>query len=139
MGPAVQSGHSAASRKQPVNGFCPSPEQAWKDFSWAHLQKLEDILRFFHGSCQPILDEMTPQSRMKLLANIDIAAAEAFWAAKHPKLKNTEQKIQEILLEKTKQYLVLLALDKDEARLESLLGRAKWIVLKQEDEVAQDE
>ena len=82
----------------------------------------------FHGACKAILDKMTPQSRIKLLANIDICCAETFWAAKDPKLKYGEQKIQELLLEKTQQYLAPLGLEGDEEKLKSLSGRAHWAV-----------
>ena len=123
-----------AYRKQPTNGFCPSPESAWGSFSSAHLQKLEDVLRFFHGACKDILDKMTPQSRIKLLANIDICCAETFWAAKDPKLKYGEQKIQELLLEKTQQYLAPLGLEGDEEKLKSMTGRADWILFKKDAE-----
>ena len=90
-----------AYRSKPHNGFCPNPEQAWRSYSWAHLQKLEDMLRFFHGACKDMLDKLTAQSRIKLLANIDICCADTFYAAKEPKLKYGEEKIQELLLEKT--------------------------------------
>ena len=126
-----------AYRKHPNNGFCPSPEAAWGGFSWAHLQKLEDVLRFFHVVCKAILDKITPQSRIKLLANIDIAAAETFWAAKDPKLKYGEQKIQELLLEKTQQYLAPLGLEEDEEKLKSMTGRANWILFKKDAEQPQ--
>ena len=109
-----------AYRQKPTLGFCPSPEPAWGTFSWAHLQKLEDLLRFFHGSCKDLVDKMPPQSRILILGNIDIAAAESFWAAKDPKLKHGEQKIQEILLVGTKKYLAQLGLEEDEEKVNSL-------------------
>ena len=126
-----------AYRKQPSNGFCPSPEAAWGTFSWAHLQKLEDLLRFFHGSCKDLVDKMKPQSRILFLGNIDVAAAESFWAAKDPKLKYGEQKIQEILLAGTKKYLAQLGLEEDEEKVNSLYGRAHWICFKKDAEPGQ--
>ena len=48
--------------KKPVHGFCPSPESPWAEFSEAHLQKLEDVLRFFHVGCKDIVDQMEPPS-----------------------------------------------------------------------------
>jgi len=100
-----------AYRKQPSNGFCPSPEPRWATFSWVHLQKLEELLRFFHGACKHIVDELQPQSRIVLLANVDIAAAEAFWTAKNT--KGGDQNIQRLLLEATKKYLAPLGLEGD--------------------------
>jgi hypothetical protein len=125
-----------AYRKKPVNSFCPSPEAAWGEFAWAHLQKLEDLLRFFHVACKAIVDTKTPQSRIQLLANIDIAAAETFWAAKDPKLKYGEQKIQALLLEATKKYLAPLGLEEDEEKMKSLTGRANWILFQKDAEPA---
>ena len=91
-----------------MHGFCPSPESSWAELSEAHLQKLEDVLRFFHVACKDIVDQMSPAERILLLANIDVAAAEAFWLAKGPKLKYGETKIQDMLLEATKKFLELL-------------------------------
>ena len=51
-----------AYRKNPMHGFCPSPESSWAEFSEAHLQKLEDVLRFFHVGCKDIVDQMEPPS-----------------------------------------------------------------------------
>jgi hypothetical protein len=117
-----------AYRNKPNACFCPSPEAAWGTFEWAHLQKLEDLLRFFHGSCKEILDGMKPQSRrILLLGNIDIAAAELFWAAKDQKLKHGVQKIQEILLAGTKKYLPQVGLERDGKWMKELEGRADWI------------
>ena len=111
-----------AYRSKPSNGFCPSPEAAWGSFSWPHLQKLEDLLRFFHVHCKNIVNDMTPQSRILLLGNLDVAAAESFWAAKDVKLKNNVDKIQEILLAGTKKYLAPLGLDGDGQKVAELVG-----------------
>ena len=81
-----------------------------------------------------MLDKMTAQSRIKLLANIDICCADTFYAAKEPKLKYGEQKIQELLLEKTQQYLAPLGLEGDEEKLKSMTGRADWILFKKDAE-----
>ena len=74
------------------NGFCPSPEAAWGDFEWDHLQTLEEVLRFFHGACRPWLDKVQAQSRSKLLANIDVAATDTFFGASDPKQKKNNTK-----------------------------------------------
>ena len=49
-----------ACRNKPTNGFCPSPETAWGDFEWDHLQKFQELLRFLHGACKPWLDKLKP-------------------------------------------------------------------------------
>ena len=68
-----------AYRKQPQNGFCPSPEPAWAEFTWAHMTKLEELLRFFHASCKHLLENLPMHLRFLLMGNIDVAAVEAFW------------------------------------------------------------
>ena len=94
-----------AYRKKPVYGFCPSPEPSWGDFAWTGgLQLLEDLLRFFHGACRSHLAKLSPQSRQKLLGNIDVAAADAFYVAIDPKQKNI-QDVQSLLLQATVKYL----------------------------------
>ena len=125
-----------AYRKKPVMGYCPSPEPAWAKFAWAHVQMLEDVLRFFHVACKAIMDEMKPQSRIQLLANVDIAAAETFWAAKTAKMTYGQQKIGEQLLERTKRYLEPLKLDEDPGKLKSLPGRPEWIIFTKDPEPA---
>ena len=127
-----------AYRQKPTNGFCPSPEAAWGEFPWPHVQKLEDMLRFFHVSCKDSIDKLKPQSRIQLLGNIDIAAADAFWHAKDPKLKYSGRQIEESLLRQLKKYLAPLGLeedaDHDAQKIKenwnsmAVIGRATWIV-----------
>ena len=71
-----------AYRKKPTAGYCPGPEPVWRHFSWKALEPLEEMLRYFHVGSKALLSLMKPQSRIALLANMDIAAAEAFLAAK---------------------------------------------------------
>ena len=52
---------------------------------------------------------------------MDIAAADAFFAAKDPKLKYGEKKIQSLLLESMRKYLTPLKLEGDEEQLKLLL------------------
>ncbi len=94
-------------------GFCPSPEAAWGAYGWEHLESLETLLRFFHDTCQEALDKLPPHSRIQILANIDVAATEAFFAAKAIK-KVTVRKIQELLLESTAKYAEQLGLSVDQ-------------------------
>ena len=86
-------------RKTPVNGFCPSPETAWGDWKWSDVRILEELLRFFHGSCKEAIAAMAVTDGVKFLGNVDIAAAELFWNAKTNKMKYAALKIQELMLE----------------------------------------
>ena len=70
-----------AYRKKPSMGCCPNPETAWTAFPMAKLQPLEGLLRFFHSTCKASLDKLSPQSRAKVQANIDVAAADTFLIA----------------------------------------------------------
>jgi len=119
-------------RKKPLCGFCPSPEAAWGQFEWNHLQLLEELLRFFHATCVPLLDKLLPQSRNKLLANVDVSATDAFWLAKDAKQKNGVEKIQSLLLEATHKYWETL--DKQSE------GKGQpthpWILYKKKEEAA---
>ena len=102
------------------------------------MQKLEEVLRFFHVSCKQSIDKLKPQSRIQLLGNIDIAAAEAFWQAKDPKLKYGGRQIEEKLLGQLKKFLAPLGLEEDaendaqkvaeDWNSMALIGRAAWIV-----------
>ena len=91
-----------AYRKKPINGFCPSPETAWGSFEEDSMQMLEELLRFLHVGCKP-LEKSKPQLRNKLLANIDVAATDAFFAA--PKKRSDQKNIPGILLASTAKYL----------------------------------
>ena len=98
-----------AYRKKPTHGFCPSPEPAWKEFGWDELRKLEELLRFFHAECKPLFESLTPQSRDKLMANIDVTAADAFFAAKGRKQRG--KALEDALLESVAKYLEALKLE----------------------------
>jgi hypothetical protein len=115
-----------AYRKAPVNGFCPSPENAWKDFSWAHLEKMEELLRFFHNSCKAIIDKTPPASRVLFLGNIDVAVAEAFWHTK-PATKDGLVKLEENLFAGISKHLVHVGLDNPSDAVTQLPHVAEWI------------
>ena len=87
-----------AYRKKPTNGFCPSPEPAWGEVGWAHLECLECLLRFFHVTSKPAFERLPPQSRILRLANLDVVAVDTFLIAKGTK-KNSLEKIQELMIE----------------------------------------
>jgi hypothetical protein len=67
-----------AYRKTPLNGYCANPEPGWTDFGEESLEKLEDMLRFFHNVVGNA--GFTSQSRLKMQCNIDIGVTAAFWA-----------------------------------------------------------
>jgi len=99
-----------AYRMKPRNGFCPGPEPAWGDFAWTELEKLEALLRFFHSTCKPYLLKLGPQSRTEILANIDVAACDAFFDTCKAKKKTTPQKIQDALIASVEKYAEQLGL-----------------------------
>ena len=68
-------------KKPPVGIICPNPEPAWASISLEKLQPLEGLLRFFHNACKDSLEKLEPKSRIKLLGNVDVAAADAFLVA----------------------------------------------------------
>ena len=72
-----------AYRKKPTNGFCPSPESVWGTFGWDELQYLEKLLQYFHVTCKLKWEEkLKPPARTMFLANVDVAATDAFYAAR---------------------------------------------------------
>jgi len=99
-----------AYRQKPCLGFCPNPEAGWASFTWPTLENLEALLRFFHGTCKASLDTLTPQSRLKLLSNIDVTAADTFFLASEAKKKNTLDQIRKLMLAATAKYLEPLGL-----------------------------
>lgn len=98
-------------RKKPTMGFCPNPESSWTGFDAEMVEQLEALLRYFHGTCKAALDELPPQSRIKLLANVDVAAADAFYVAaaavspKHLGPRKNCEVVRKELLEATRKYL----------------------------------
>ncbi len=72
------------------------------------------VAHYNHHTCQEALDKLPPHSRIKILANIDVAATEAFVAAKSTK-KVAVPKIRELLVESTAKHVEQLGLS-DEQR-----------------------
>jgi hypothetical protein len=116
-----------AYRKQPQNTYCPCPESAWGEFNWDALQLLEDLLRFFHVSCLAHLNKLGDVSRIMLLGNIDIAAADAFFVAKAPKLRLSTEKIQKALLDATRKFMEPMGLMIGNSQYLDLPDRKLWI------------
>ena len=69
-------------------------------------------MRFFHVSCKDTVDSLAPQSRIQLMGNIGITAADAFIMAYDTKSKSkpSDSKIKEALLGATNTYLEPLGL-----------------------------
>ena len=98
-------------RKKPVVGFCPSPESLWTAMEEVRLQLLEGLLRFFHVDLTVLVGKLQPQSRQKLLGNIDVAAADAFFTQASKKPKVSIKAIQNALREGTREYAVQLGVN----------------------------
>jgi hypothetical protein len=100
-----------AYRKNPTYGYCPSPEVYWTTVPLERLKKLEELLRFFHSTIKDKLDQMSPQSRIKELSNIDVAVTEIFYVKDTSTPKPSLAKLQDCLLEATVKYLPKLGMD----------------------------
>ena len=117
-----------AYRKKPSLGFCPNPEAFWSNCTLAMLEDLEALLRYFHGTCKAEMDKLSPQSRIKLQANIDVAAVEAFISAYHnnTKKKTPPAKIRAALLEATAKYFHEIGVTSN-ALVQPAVADMEWI------------
>jgi len=104
-----------AYRKKPSNGFCPNPESHWGEYDDGAMNKLEELLRFFHVACKPFFEKLQPQSRAKVMADIDIAATDTFFFYEKPRVKPNMKKLQERLLEACEKHLEHLGISPDDA------------------------
>ena len=87
-----------AYRKKPQHGFCPSPESKFRTASFEALTTLEQLLHYFHYGRRAAVAALGDEHRQKaLLANVDVAAADAFMGAQEKDLKTK-------LLEATHKY-----------------------------------
>ena len=100
-----------AYRKKPIHGFCPSPETLWTEVPWDRLQKLEELLRLFHSTFMPQLHKMQPQLRIRLLANVDVTATDAFFVTESSKQNVAVQVIEASLLKATQKFLEPLGVE----------------------------
>ena len=120
-----------AYRKKPCVGFCPNPEGAWGTFTMETLGPLEELLRWFHSSCKASLDALPPQSRIKVLGNTDVVAADTFLVsmaeAEKKRLAATARcaYVRKALLGATAKYLEALGLSPETAP--SCTESAPWI------------
>ena len=140
-----------AYKQPPQHGFCPSPESLWGLLKWNEatgnfagtpIEFLEDLLRFFHVGCNGMLETLPKWKRVLALGNIDIQATNEFFNAaqadqkKKPKGRN---KLQQTLLDATRQYAKDIGLDIDDDEKYMRNGiqgmgfpRAEWIRFKKE-------
>ena len=88
-----------AYRKKPTLGYCPSPESEWTKFDVERVKLLENMLRFFHADLSGLVGVLEPSERNRMLASVDIAAADAFYTQAIKKPKVTVTVIQEALCE----------------------------------------
>ena len=72
-----------AYRETPKNGFCPNPEPAWAKVPEDRLTSLEQLLQYFHTRCDTAVAVWpNPKAQVLFLANVDVAAADAFIKSK---------------------------------------------------------
>ena len=80
-----------AYRKKPSHTFCPAPEATWALAPMSSLYLLEGTLKYFHVQCKKAAVaeglEGNEHAQSLLLANVDVAATDAFIAAKNIKVK----------------------------------------------------
>ena len=66
-------------RKNPSYGFCPAPEPKFHKANVASLLHLEELLHYFHQFCHAAVAALGAEHiQQAFLANVDVAAAEAF-------------------------------------------------------------
>jgi hypothetical protein len=70
-----------AYRKPPSHGYCPAPESLWGKMEINMLTDLEKLLRYFHVVCSDLVAQKSPKQSALFLANVDVAATEAFIAS----------------------------------------------------------
>lgn len=75
-----------AYRKTPQFGYCPSPESSWSKKTLEELRTLEQLLHYYHVELKEWLATCwEPDKIHLLLANVDVAAADAFIVSDQPK------------------------------------------------------
>jgi hypothetical protein len=65
-------------RLKPVGIMCPTPESALEKVEAHDFCALEEALHFFHQDCKAAVAALPEDEMVKLLGNVDCAAAEAF-------------------------------------------------------------
>ena len=65
-----------AYRKPPHRTWCPSPEPVWAKCETHWLEKVEDLLRYFHKHMEPAVAGMASHDRLKLLSNVSCVVAD---------------------------------------------------------------
>ena len=92
-----------AYRKKPTNGFCPNPESKWAEIETGNLEKLEQLLFYFHETRQWAVQKLPLEEQEKFLAAVDCSVADAFFAAaiRKGRWKSSPAAIEETLLKST--------------------------------------
>ena len=95
-----------AYRKKPHHTFCPNPEQQWTKIDTAFLEKLEQLLFYFHEKRLPAVQKLPEEDQAKFWAAVDVSAAEEFFlkATRTGRWKCSVRTIEETLLESTLKY-----------------------------------
>ena len=95
---------------------------------------LEELPRFFHTQCSALFNTFTTHARLRLLGEVDILAAEAFYigmASLKGTKKDAKQKeaaIKEALLTATLKFAQDLDLCGEGSRMKEIADKPEWIV-----------
>ena len=122
-----------AYRGKPTNGYCPNPEAAWASFTSEQLTPLEEVLRFFHVQCANLVNALGADVRLKLLGNVDIAAASTFFvgmtgASAKKNAKQQVQSIRKVLLTACLPYATELKLVGEGSKFGDIVNKPAWII-----------
>ena len=91
-----------AYRKPPSHGYCPSPESKFSKAPVNVLEKLEELLHYFHVDCKAAVAAVGGEHQQDaFLANVDVCATEAFAAASD---RSSILELQSLLLAATQTY-----------------------------------
>ena len=109
-------------RKKPQNGFCTGPGAEWTQQTWDRMQHLEALLRHLHVRMKAHMEaRLAPQSRGLWLANVDVAAADAFTGSKNDSGINAFEKTKKAMLAATAKYV-------HQIKGAEIKADAEWIV-----------
>ena len=120
-----------ACRKTPQNGYCPDPEPIWSQ-DCPSLDSLERLLHFWHHDCKADVAALKdPYKEAWLLANVDIHAAEAWYACKS---KTVIVRVREDLIKATQKYAAEIKLDQKSPG--ELPQKDQWLDYRQKEPTA---
>ena len=96
-----------AYRKNPTNGFCPSPEACFHKAPFECVSKIEQLLHFFQVEAATAVAALGDEHKQQsFLANVDVAVAEAFVVCK--KQDKPQEVVRIVLTASYKYYHQLL-------------------------------